>query len=131
MIKMIIGGAFQGKTPFAKEHFGLSDEEIIDGEICDYNAAIKAKCVKKFHALVRRIVEENGNVSEYVERLCRENPNAVIITNEIGSGIIPLEKSERIWREQVGKAGCIIAKNSELVVRIYCGIPEVIKGELR
>lgn len=130
-MKMIIGGAFQGKTSFAKERFGLSDEEIIDGEICDHNAAIKAKCVKNFHALVRRIVEENGNVSEYVERLCRENPNAVIITNEIGSGIIPLEKSERIWREQAGKAGCIIAKKSELVVRIYCGIPEVIKGELR
>ena len=57
-------------------------------------------------------------------------PEIIFIINEIGCGIIPLEKSERIWREQTGRAGTVIAKNSDTVVRIICGIPTVIKGEL-
>ena len=57
-----------------------------------------------------------------------ENPDIVIIINEIGAGIIPLEKSERIWREETGRAGCILAENSAEVVRVICGIPVKIKG---
>ena len=130
-MKMIIGGAFQGKTDFVKEHFKLSDVDVLDGEKCDFNAVFAAKCVNNYHALIRRIIEEKIEPIEFTERLCRENPDIIIITNEIGSGIIPLEKDERIWREYAGRAGCIIAKNSELVVRVFCGVAEVIKGEPR
>ena len=49
--------------------------------------------------------------------------------NEIGCGIIPLEKSERKWREITGRAGCIIAERAETVYRVCCGIATVIKGE--
>ena len=127
---MIIGGAFQGKKDFAKERFSLSDTDVLDGEKCDINAVFSAGCVNNYHALIKRIIGEKIDPIEFTERLCRENPNIIIITNEIGSGIIPLEKNERIWREYAGRAGCMIAKNSELVVRIFCGIAEVIKGEL-
>lgn len=127
---MIIGGQFQGKTEYAKKVFGFRDEEILDGEKCDINAVFRAKCVNKFHKLVERIHEKNEDPVRFCERLCEENKRAVIIMNEVGCGIIPLEKSDRILRESVGKSGCIIAKNSEKVIRIFCGIPEKIKGEL-
>ena len=130
-MKMIIGGSFQGKSAYAKEKFKLSDEEILNGEKCDCSAVFKAKCVSNFHALIARLIDDKIDPIEFTERLCRENSDAVIIADEIGSGIIPIEKNDRIWREQTGRACCIIAANSELVVRIFCGIPEVIKGELR
>ena len=53
----------------------------------------------------------------------------IVIMNEIGSGIIPLDKSEREWREISGRAGCIIADKAIEVVRVCCGIATVIKGE--
>lgn len=127
---MIIGGEFQGKTDYAKSVFGFRDEEILDGEKCDIDAVFSAKCINKFHKLVERILEKNDDPARFCERLCKENKSAVIIMNEVGCGIIPLEKSDRILRENVGKSGCIIAKNSEKVIRIFCGIPEKIKGEL-
>ena len=129
-MKMIIGGAFQGKTAFATSRFGISEEEILNGENCDSNAVFSAKCVNNFHVIIRRLLEKNIDPIDFTECLCKENPGAVIITNEIGSGIIPIEKSDRIWREQAGRAGCIIAKNSEIIVRVFCGIPEIIKGNL-
>lgn len=125
---MITGGAFQGKTEYAKQRFGFSDDEILCGGSCEIDAVFAAKCVTEYHLLIKRLLEKNIDVQEFTRRICRENPHAVIIINEIGAGIIPLEKSERIWREETGRAGCIIAEKSAEVVRVICGIPAKIKG---
>ena len=125
---MITGGAYQGKTEYAKQRFGFSDDEILNGGSCEFEAVFAAKCVTEYHLLIKRLLENNTDVQDFSRRLCRENPHAVIIINEIGAGIIPLEKSERIWREETGRAGCIIAEKSAEVVRVICGIPVKIKG---
>lgn len=125
---MITGGAFQGKREYAKNRFGFSDDEILNGGSCEFEAVFAAKSVTEYHLLIKRLLEKNIDVQEFTRRICRENPHAVIIINEIGAGIIPLEKSERIWREETGRAGCIIAEKSAEVVRVICGIPAKIKG---
>ncbi|MGN1136944.1 MAG: bifunctional adenosylcobinamide kinase/adenosylcobinamide-phosphate guanylyltransferase [Oscillospiraceae bacterium] len=125
---MITGGAFQGKREYAKKRFGFSDDEILNGGSCEFEAVFTAKCVTDYQLAVKRLLEENADPEEFTRRLCRENSGVVIIMNEIGGGIIPIEKSERIWREETGKAGCIIAENSREVIRLVCGIPTKIKG---
>ena len=128
---MITGGAFQGKKNFASEHFGLQETDILNGENCDFEKIFSAKCVANYHLLVKRLIEEKVDPLEFTEKLCAENPKIVVIINEIGCGIIPIEKNDRIWREQTGRSGCIIAENSSAVIRISCGIPTIIKGELQ
>ncbi|MBQ2910721.1 MAG: bifunctional adenosylcobinamide kinase/adenosylcobinamide-phosphate guanylyltransferase, partial [Clostridia bacterium] len=51
------------------------------------------------------------------------------IADEIGCGIIPLEKSDRIYREALGRFLCDLAAISDTVIRVTCGIPTFIKGE--
>ena len=126
---MITGGAFSGKKDYAKKRFGFSDEEILNGENCSTEAVFSAKCIADYQLIVKRLLEENADVQTFTERLCKEDPNAVVIINEIGAGIIPLEKSDRIWREETGRSGCLIARNSSEVIRLACGIPTTIKGE--
>ncbi|MGN0600901.1 MAG: bifunctional adenosylcobinamide kinase/adenosylcobinamide-phosphate guanylyltransferase [Oscillospiraceae bacterium] len=125
---IITGGAFQGKKEYAKKRFGFSDEDILNGGSCDLDTIFTAKCVTDYQLAVKRLLEENADPEEFTRRLCRENSGAVIIINEIGGGIIPLEKSERVWREETGRAGCIIAENSREVIRFVCGVPMKIKG---
>ncbi|MBP1549117.1 MAG: bifunctional adenosylcobinamide kinase/adenosylcobinamide-phosphate guanylyltransferase [Oscillospiraceae bacterium] len=124
---MITGGAYEGKTDFVKNHYSC---KITDGKSCDFESVFTAECVNNFHILVKRLIESGQDVLAFTERLCKENSDLIVITDEIGCGIIPLEKDDRIWREQTGRAGCIIAKNSDTVVRVFCGIPTLIKGEL-
>lgn len=126
---MITGGAFSGKKDYAKKRFGFSDKEILNGENCSLNAVFSAKCIADYQLIVKRLLEENADVQTFTERLCKENPSAAVIINEIGAGIIPLEKSDRIWREETGRSGCLIARNSSEVIRLACGIPTTIKGE--
>lgn len=129
-MKMITGGAFQGKGKCAEKLFGIHESDMIDGAVCIYDEAFNAVCIKNYHELLRRLLTENVSLTEFTKQLCIENSSVVIIMNEIGSGIVPLEKSERILREETGRAGCIIAEHSDVVVRVLCGIPMIIKGEL-
>ena len=124
---MITGGAYQGKTAFVTERLGIAPEDIADGRICTPEEGFSACCISSFHELVKRLGVE---CIPFTEELCRINERAVIIIDEIGCGIVPLEKSERVWRENVGRCGCIIAAESDTVVRVICGIAEFLKGEI-
>ncbi len=154
---MITGGAFAGKLEFARAQFGLNEDEIVDGTDCAPEDVFTAKCIVHYERLIRRLMEADGKGDLYgangadekteaastgggapknknlcpltfTDRLLCENPDAVVIMDEIGSGIIPLEKGERLWREQTGRAGCRIAEYADMVIRLCCGVPEVIKG---
>ena len=69
----------------------------------------------------------NSPAQEFASKLVRENPDAVICSDEIGSGIHPIDPEERRWREETGRALCILAEASETVTRVFCGIPQRIK----
>ncbi len=125
---LITGGAAQGKLKFVMEHF--RPKETINGADCVLSIPKNAECVINYHELIKRLMHENADTAVFTKKFCTENQNAVIIMNEIGGGIIPIEKSEREWRENVGKCGCIIAEKADTVIRITCGIPAVIKGKL-
>ena len=52
----------------------------------------------------------------------------VIICAEVGSGVVPIQAAERLWRERVGRACTRLAQEADTVVRLVCGIPHYLKG---
>ncbi len=128
---LIIGGAFQGKTDFAAERLGVSRADILDGESCSVGDVFGAAAVRHFERLVRRVITENSrDIRDFARELCEKNPMLTVISTEIGSGIIPLDRGEREWREAVGRACCVLAEFADTVVRVSCGIPTAIKGTI-
>lgn len=125
---LITGGAYSGKTEFAIQKFNIKFTDIIDGAECSLEQVFTRPAIRNFHLLVKRFGNDGG--AALTERIHQENPDLIVITNDIGSGIIPMEKSDRIWREETGRACCTAAGFSDLVVRMCCGIPTAIKGEL-
>lgn len=124
----ITGGAAQGKRTFAAERLGI--KEFTDGGTAPLDELMRAECVTDFQLAVKRLTEEGADPLAFTEKICTEGKTRVIIMNEIGCGIVPIDRAERFWRENVGRCGCIIAANAETVIRMVCGIPTAIKGEL-
>ena len=124
---LITGGAYQGKTSYVQAHFS---DAVTDGAVCSFDDAACAKILNNYHILVRRLLDAGADAEAFTEAVCKANPDCIILIDEIGSGIIPLEKPERIWRETVGRCGCMLAENADSVIRLVCGIPTAIKGEL-
>ena len=54
----------------------------------------------------------------------------VVICAEVGSGVIPLERADRVYRETVGRLCVKLAREASAVDRVVAGIPVVIKGSV-
>lgn len=126
-MKLIIGGAYQGKMDYVMSKYKITAEKIADGAALNVSRISDFECINNFHLLVKNLLENNRNPIELTEKILLENPDVIIILNEIGNGIIPLERSERIWREEVGRVGCFLAERAESVERIVCGSAVKIK----
>ena len=148
-MELIIGGCFQGKTAYGmdklKKHHLLADgsgeREIIaaDGETCSWEQCAKADLVTRFHLLIRRTLIEGADdpditlettlkiMTDRVNMLLKENPELMIICDEVGCGIVPMERSERDYREAVGRVLCLLAKQAKSVERVVAGMPVRIK----
>lgn len=138
---LVTGGCFQGKTDYACRTFGIRREEAVDGADCPMEAVYNTKMVYHFHEYIRRLIRpERGALPEeysterispeeiLTERLLKENPDVVLVTNELGCGVVPVDKFDREYREKTGRILCELAKEAEKVHRVFCGIGTVIKG---
>ena len=76
---------------------------------------------------VRRKMEQGSDTNALLEQFLKENPDCILICDEIGNGIVPMEEKERAYREQVGRLQCFAAKEAESVERVICGIAQKIK----
>ena len=89
---LIIGGAYQGKCTFAAEKYGLAAEDICDLAV---SAPVPARCYVHLEALTRQEAPE----AALPLLLAAE----VVISREIGSGVVPIDAGERAWRERHGR----------------------------
>ena len=54
----------------------------------------------------------------------------VVIATEVGAGVVPVDPVERRNRERAGRLACLLAERATTVVRLCCGIPQLLKGDL-
>ena len=66
--------------------------------------------------------------ADLAEILYQKNPELVIVTDEIGCGIVPMDPFQREVREQTGRVCTALAGKARRVHRVICGIGTVIKG---
>ena len=125
-MRMIIGGAFQGKMEYAqKEYPGI---RWVDGAACSEEELLQCEGVYQFHLYIRKSMEKYEEMRLFADRIIRENPQIVIITDEIGYGLVPIDAFERRYREETGRICTRLAAFSERVDRVVCGIGLPIKG---
>lgn len=116
---LIIGGAGQGKLAYALDMLQLNGEQV---------SSDPRQSAPVISALERWMREEENPIPA-LEALLEERPDVVILCDEVGSGVVPVDAADRRWRERVGRTCCELAKRAECVIRLYCGIPTVLKGE--
>jgi adenosylcobinamide kinase / adenosylcobinamide-phosphate guanylyltransferase len=56
--------------------------------------------------------------------------SVIVVSNEVGSGIVPAYRSGRIYQDLLGEMNQEIAKIADKVVLMIAGIPLTLKGQL-
>ena len=54
----------------------------------------------------------------------------VIVSNEVGQGIVPENKMARAFREMQGRFNIEMAARADVVIHVVAGLPNLLKGEL-
>ena len=153
-MELYIGGFAQGKLEYVqnkKAEEAISIAMVIDCAQSDYQKTLQSidNKIKNENADVNNIANVNdiviiNHLHLWVKDLLREgmeesevqltilswvatHPNTILICDELGNGIVPLEKMECIWREQTGRLMIELAKQAERVERILCGLGQRLK----
>ena len=121
-MRLVIGGSWQGKRAYVNRRYGPEDAgsgfACIDG-LHNY--------IKEWMAACGPDEEPFSYVMDRVEEQIWRCPNIIVICDEVGGGIVPVEKEERAYRECVGRVLCELAREADSVERVYCGIAQTIK----
>lgn len=68
------------------------------------------------------------DVGAVVEAIRATPASVCVVSNEVGSGVVPAFKSGRLFRDLLGEMNQQIARVSDRVVLLVAGVPIVIKG---
>lgn len=130
-MKLIIGGTAQGKLEYTLLKYNLQKNMVWDGSLPKEENDIERKespiVINHFHQWVRSRMINGGNPEDEIKSFLDYNEDCIIICDEIGNGIVPIDPFEREYRERVGRILVQIAKRAEEVERIICGIGQKIK----
>lgn len=107
----VFGPLYSGKREAVRELFHWDRAELERWAVWD----------------VQDLAAKSGDLSLLAEELGRMD---VVIATEVGGGVVPVDPEERAAREAAGRLNCLLARRAETVVRVFCGIPLVLKGEL-
>ena len=105
---LIIGGAGQGKLDYALEKTGYGMEQVA-------RTPEEARARPIFAGL-----EQWPELDE--SELLAANPDVILICDEVGCGVVPMDPADRAWRERVGRACCRLAERASAVYRVTCGL---------
>ena len=107
MTVLIVGGAHQGKAALARALYPA------------------LPCVENLHVRVREELAAGRDPMALLEHL----RGSVVTCDEVGCGVVPIDRADEAYREAVGRLCCVLAEQADAVVRVTAGLPQYIKGE--
>ena len=136
----IFGGAYQGKLVYAKERYGLSDQDVFtctfERPPVEHTSIITTsspeidfskKVIYKLEEFVMDCLYHKIEAKDFLDEHKKEWNDKIVICTDISSGLVPYEEELRALREMVGRTMVYLGKEAEEVTRVFCGIPQKLK----
>ena len=104
-MQLIIGGYAQGKLNYVLQRYTDESCLVYDAEFPkkEENGNGEKIIINHLHQWIKRQVEMGGNPEDEIEKYVEKHRDIVIISDEIGNGIVPVDVLEREYRERTGR----------------------------
>lgn len=126
-MKLVIGGTSQGKKDYVLGRLQQSPVQVWDGELPEEKETEQTIVIDHLHLWVRKRLEAQGEPEIELEAWLSEHPDSILISDEIGNGIVPMDAFERAYRERTGRILVNLAGKADTVERVFCGIGQKLK----
>jgi adenosylcobinamide kinase/adenosylcobinamide-phosphate guanylyltransferase len=68
-----------------------------------------------------------AEVEELVNCINRADASFIVVTNEVGLGLVPADRVSRLYRDLLGKVNQMLAQQADEVYLMVAGLPITIK----
>lgn len=134
-MELYVGGCFQGKLDYVCRKKNRKKEEFIDETLwkhCKSQQQLLEAClnymgINHVHLLIQKLLCMEVNPETFFRQLFDQKSSWILICDEVGYGIVPLKKEERVYRETVGRVLCMVARQADHMERIIGGYGMIIK----
>lgn len=124
---LIFGGAYQGKLEYAIKKYNIREDEIYKCSTCSTEIDLSKKVIYGLDKFTYASVKEGLTPLDFVKENLEKLSDKIIICDDISQGIVPMDKTERAWREANGRCMIFLANEASEVYRIFCGLENKIK----
>ncbi len=105
----VTGPLYAGKKEYIRRALGMSEEIFAACAVWDVQD-----------------LAPGADLPVLAERLAKKK---IVIATEIGGGLVPVDAAQRQAREAAGRLACLLAARADTVIRVCCGLPQLLKGE--
>jgi adenosylcobinamide kinase/adenosylcobinamide-phosphate guanylyltransferase len=113
----------------------IEEGEDVSSILSKLNGKYEVAVIDCLGLLISNLLESNLE-DEEIERRIKKLINAILkvslttilVSNEVGSGIVPVKPLARRFRDILGLANQMMAKKADEVIFMQSGIPVVLKG---
>lgn len=127
-MKLIVGGYAQGKLDYVMRKIGEAPCTVTDGNLPEAGAeAGVIMIIDHLHHFIRERLLSGQCPEDELLQFVEQYPDCILISDEVGNGIVPADAFEREYRERTGRILVELAGRAEEVERVICGIGQRIK----
>lgn len=127
-MKLVIGGTAQGKLEYVLLKHDVQKNMVWDGVLPnDRELNGNIVIINHLHQWIKNCMVSGGCPEDEIMSFLDCSEDCIIICDEIGNGIVPIDPFEREYRERTGRILVQLAMRAEEVERIICGIGQKIK----
>ncbi|MCI7275381.1 MAG: bifunctional adenosylcobinamide kinase/adenosylcobinamide-phosphate guanylyltransferase [Lachnospiraceae bacterium] len=126
-MKLVIGGYANGKLDYVLGRPEAQAYRVYDGCLPEEAEWLEQVIIDHLNLWIKKQLEEQQNPEQRLDEFLKQCPDCILISDEIGNGIVPMDAFEREYREKTGRILIELAKQADEVVRVVCGIGQKLK----
>lgn len=124
---LIFGGAYQGKLEYALKTYRLTEKDVYHCDLETMVINFDKKVINNLERFILACIKEDVSARECLEDNIDKLRDKIVICDDISQGVVPMDKTERAWREMTGRCMTYLGQEAEEVIRVFCGIGSKVK----
>lgn len=125
-LHLILGGRYMGKRAYALKLYGHFDSEFDCEDEEPEN--IREGLITNIHAGIKKLMMRSINPREFFMARIESLRHCVITGDDISCGVVPIDEFMRKYRDETGIIYQELAKEADIVDRIFAGLSLRLKG---
>lgn len=127
-MELYIGGYGQGKLEYVLKSSGCDRKNVVSKpqQILKYEQN-ETVIFYQFHKWFYEEIQKGNAPEEAMKEVINHYEKIIIICNEVGNGIVPMNLADRQYRDRLGAYLCHMAQRAERVERIICQMGQRLK----